>query len=198
MYEKRALRFIGRIQETMNTLWVAGWVSGLQTLFSGGFSSTFLLATVRRYSLFPSPSVPVSLPSGSQLFLMVQAVERELLICLAAPSALILLCVILLGNIPTTVVLLSNACLSSFISFPPVVYGVTSVGQEGVITTYPTDVFKKSSDVIVNNLMVVHLNIQMTWTSFLNKIPHKMQELENLCSSISVKKLNLYLKTFSE
>ena len=58
--------------------------------------------------------------------------------------------------------------------------------------------FKKSSDVIVNNLMVVHLNIQMTWTSFLNKIPHKMQELENLCSSISVKKLNLYLKTFSE
>ena len=93
----------------MNTLWVAGWVSRLQTLLSGGFSSTFLLATLRHYSLFPSPSVPVSFPSGSQLFLMVKVVERELLDCLPAPSALILLCVILLENIPTTVVLLSNA-----------------------------------------------------------------------------------------
>ena len=81
---------------------------GTQTLLSGGFSSTFLLATLRHYSLFPS-SVPVSFPSGSQLFLMVKVVERELLDCLPAPSALILLCVILLENIPTTVVLLSNA-----------------------------------------------------------------------------------------
>ena len=76
-------------------------------------------------------------------------------------------------------------------------YGVTSVRKEGNYHYMSYRCFK-SSDVIVNNLMEVHLNIQVTWTGFFNKIPHKTQELENLCSPISVKKLNLYLKTFSE
>ena len=78
------------------------------------------------------------------------------------------------------------------------VYGVTSVRPEGSYHYMSYRCFKKSSDVIVNNLMVVHLNIQVTWTSFLNKISLKTQELDNLYSSISVKKSNLYLKTFSE
>lgn len=195
---EKALAFVGGIQEAMNALWIEGCVSRLQARVSRGLLLALSCWPHKHYSLFPSPSLPVSFPSGPQLFLMVKAVERELLDCLPAPSALVLLCIILLENIPTTVVLLSKAWLSSLLSFRPVVYGVTSVRPEGSYHYMSYRCFKKSSDVIVNNLMVVHLNIQVTWTSFLNKISLKTQELDNLYSSISVKKSNLYLKTFSE
>lgn len=64
--------------------------------------------------------------------------------------------------------------MTIFPPLPPMVYGITSVREEKRSYHYISyRHLKKSSDVIMNNFMVIHLKIQMKWTSFFNKIPHK-------------------------